>query len=420
MSFSITTERLLPSTPHKSGRLSSSTVLGSLSYSKAHEASVNRASATSRVAIPPSFNNRNKTPVRTNYVVGQNNRTGEYISSDGAGNTLAAKYTGSTNPQVGYISAINRSPSTQGGRSVTFTSILPRTTVQPNTGATNGVDQNPDTTACGRLETETIINWPDPPSPPPDPDPDPPAPQPQPDNSNSPQGSNQPSRPSSGCDSGGNQQWFKGSSCPPGTSSRGFANLADGETWTLCEGPPGATPSGDGCPTEPEQYGYSPINGECQLVPNGLYGSKSECDQAQQDQQNPQDPPPQHAQPPFRGGQCPPSTGKLYRGFADTRLRRPPDAPSPTRLNFVGKPGPIRVTQLLERSGVSVTGRQLWRGLIQIIDGEGTVLTSSGFSNSPEILEMFAEVFNLSVTGGDEQDNCGDPPPLFPPPIPPE
>lgn len=93
-------------------------------------------------------------------------------------------------------------------------------------------------------------------------------------------------------------QWYNVSSsddpCPNGTSSKGFANLGDGEKMKLCCGD--NRPPGDGCPNDPTEAGWECVDGECNLIPGGgIYATISECEEncgSQGDDSDPTDPEP--------------------------------------------------------------------------------------------------------------------------------
>jgi hypothetical protein len=148
--------------------------------------------------------------------------------------------------------------------------------IDPNRNLETSTSSSDDGGGSGGGSSTT---WNDPPSPPPG---DNSGYTPPPDNPDNPgNGGDDNSTPPQGC--GGSDddcQWYNVSSsddpCPTGTSSRGFAELSDGNVMKLCCGD--NRPTGDGCPNDPTSAGWECRNGGCKQVPGGgIYATLSEC-----------------------------------------------------------------------------------------------------------------------------------------------
>jgi len=239
----------------------------------------NLAKIRQEAGYPKSKEDGNPTTLA--YVVGQDNLTGQTLASDGNGSILKGEL--DSEPKLLTQVTVNRSKSKEGSRQIAmggasqvkFQSISPQ--------ITQGAVGQSEIDIC-KSASSGGGGAPNPPEEPPEPDEPPPAP---------PSGPNQPTPnpeedesqpPGEGCEPESDCQWYnasesgatEGSGCPPGTTSRGFAQLPDGSYKVLCCGPD--RPAGDGCPEDPTTYGFQCVNGTCELVPNGLYASASECE----------------------------------------------------------------------------------------------------------------------------------------------
>jgi hypothetical protein len=239
----------------------------------------NLAKIKQEAGYPKSKEDGNSTVI--GYVVGQDNLTGKTIASDGNGSLIKGDL--SQSPKVLHRVIVNRNKSKDGSRRVSMTGSRKVTFQTVASLVTQGAVGQSEIDIC-RSASSSGGGAPNPPEDPPEPDPPPPEP---------PSGPNQPTPnpeedesqpPGEGCEPESDCQWYnasesgatEGSGCPPGTTSRGFAQLPDGSYKVLCCGPD--RPAGDGCPEDPTTYGYQCVNGTCELVPNGLFASASECE----------------------------------------------------------------------------------------------------------------------------------------------
>ena len=223
--------------------------------------------------------------VTVGYIVGQDNLTGKTIASDGNGTLFKASL--SEPPSILNQVTIKRTESTNGSRQMTMGSSKKATQGQQVGGLTSGNVGKAEVDIC-RFPSLT----PPPPEEPDEPEPPPPLPPSDPTNPEEDEEEEE-LEPGEGCTSESDCQWYNsnesdavsGSGCPAGTQSRGFAQLSDGSFKVLCCGPD--RPAGDGCPDDPTTYGYQCVNGRCELVPNGLYATISECEASGCDQEEP-------------------------------------------------------------------------------------------------------------------------------------
>lgn len=256
------------------------------------------ANQRQEAGYPKSQEDGNSTTI--GYIVGQDNLTGQTLASDGNGSVLKGQL--DEQPKALQQVVVSRNKSSQGSRQVSmsgsrkvsFQVETPRLT-QGNVGQAE-IDQckSAGSGGGGSPQPPQPPQPPEPPEDPPEPDEPPPAPpggpnQPEP---NPEEDESQP--PGEGCTPESDCQWYntneagatEGSGCPAGTTSRGFAQLAENVYKVLCCGPD--RPTGDGCPEDPTTYGYQCVNGTCELVPNGLFASASECEQGCNQDEDPE------------------------------------------------------------------------------------------------------------------------------------
>lgn len=270
-------------------------------------------------------------------VVGTKFRSGEAIVRDGGGNNYTVRVGqsaltnnlrrsggGSTaSLVVGQSVIIGRSRSQTGERTVRLLSIIPLGR-NPQDALASLNDQSLVNALCEPTGNATIISGGRQPEEPESPeDQEEPAPPTEP-NPNEPDSPDDPPSKPFGCSPDDSAQWYNGSSCPAGLRSLGFAILPSGETMTLCTGDP--LPPGDGCPEVPDEFGWECIRVDagdgtqsesCQEVPNGLYATKGECEEAclcDDCNEEPEVPLPSYDE---EDGVCVPSVGGAFGSLED-------------------------------------------------------------------------------------------------------
>jgi len=227
--------------------------------------------------------------VMLNYVVGQDNLTGKTISSDGSQGLTKGLTDGQ--PRVLQSVVVSRSKASGNGRRVSMKSSSRKTvTISTSTVLTQGAIGQPEVDLC---KSNSFTNRP-PPEDPEDPEPPPPPVPPGPNAPEPPETPDPPPETPEGCSTESDCQWYNSgdgedTSCPAGTTYKGFAQLNSGFK-VLCCGPD--RPVGDGCPEDPSTYGYQCVNGTCEVVPNGLYSTRAECESAGCGQDTPELPDP--------------------------------------------------------------------------------------------------------------------------------
>lgn len=115
-------------------------------------------------------------------------------------------------------------------------------------------------------------------------------------------------------------------------------------------------------------------------------------------------PPP--ADPPFTGGQCP---GVLYTVSTRTRFRvNSSGAEGETTPTYFGVPGPVSQSRVTQNGVTS----------LRITGGDGSIRDGLGVNQSTNTI-LFMGVTNIVRQDG-QPDNCGSPPPDYPPLTPPD
>ncbi len=265
----------------------------------------NPGAITQDKIVAARTNQGNVEDIITARVTGVNHSTGEAYVVDGSNNQYSVK--------VGI--AVLRSSISGGGRSASAPALVPgQSVVVSRSRSQNGertvrlitivpLGRNPSdftqalsspnfNELCTPKGTATSISGGvrKPPSPPDEPedqdDPNPPDP-PEPD-PNDDEPSDPPSAPF-GCNPNDGARWYDGG-CPAGSRSLGFAELPGGGTKSLCTGP--NLPPGDGCPVTPDTYGWTCAGEDgCQLVPNGQFLTREECEAQCSNEPDPEEDP---------------------------------------------------------------------------------------------------------------------------------
>jgi hypothetical protein len=232
-----------------------------------------------RLVVPDWAPKPNYPGVQNGYTIGQNNRNGNIIAKSDNGETVEFAKPPNVNTVVSRGSvSIYHDQSNLGSR-----------VVKGEIGNQIVSDGNPINTR-NKQSQSSLDNCDDqgggsgqPPNEPEEPEEPEPPPEPNAPEPNDPEEPDEPpEEPGEGCSPESDCQWYNSpngdsSNCPAGTTYKGFAELAGGKFKVLCCGE--ERPAGDGCPEDPEIYGWQCINGTCEQLPAGLYATKAECEE---------------------------------------------------------------------------------------------------------------------------------------------